>query len=225
MEGCRKGVEFLFPRTTLSEGSSGGEWSIDGLLKAYHHPHIHDHPSPVGPEVKIEIPEPETPDKEMYDKVERQGNEAFVKSDMDSALELYTKALTYWTQDAKVWANRAAVHLRMGKPELALDDSRRSRALDPKFIKAWYREGCSLRDMQRWEESALTFYEGLQLEPENKALAREFQKVIMEGRKEHQRLHEEGKCGHHHHHDHGHDHDHAQCQGHGHDHHHHHHHH
>lgn len=192
MEGCRKGVEFLLPKTTPPEGSLSDDWSVDGLLKAYHNPQTNDHPSPVGPEIKIDIPEPEFPDKEMYEKIERQGNEAFVKADMNLALELYTKALTHWTQDAKVWANRAAVYLRMGKPELALGDSRRARVLDPKYVKAWFREGCSLRDMQRWEQSALTFYEGLQLEPENKALAREFQKVIMEGRKEHQRIQQEG---------------------------------
>lgn len=193
-EGCILGVKFLFPRTSKPEGVPESQWSVEALMKLHYHPPAQDHTPPVGSTVQIDIPQPEVPDKDMFDQLERQGNEAFVMSNIELALECYTKAIVHWTEDTKVWANRAATYLRLGKPELALEDSRRARALDPTNVKAWYREGCSLRDMRRWEEAALTFYEGLQVDPENKALTREFQKVIMEGRKEH-KLPGDEACG------------------------------
>ena len=54
-----------------------------------------------------------------------------------------------------------------------------------RYAKAWYREGCALRDLRRWEDAACAFFEGLRLAPENGEIARSFQNAIDEGKKEH----------------------------------------
>ncbi|GMH37281.1 hypothetical protein BSKO_05154 [Bryopsis sp. KO-2023] len=194
MEGHRKVVEHLFPLTSQPEGTSSDDWSVDAIMSKNKSKNVEAGPS--SQVLKVEIPEPEKPDFAAYEDFQRQGNIAFVGKDYEKALEVYSKALAFWTKDAKVWANRGATFLRLKRSEEALHDTRIARTLDPKYVKAWFREGCSLRDLKRWEEAALAFFEGLRVEPENKDLVREFENAIKEGRKEHQKVNgHQGGCG------------------------------
>jgi tetratricopeptide (TPR) repeat protein len=118
-----------------------------------------------------------------------QGDEAFVARDYPAAITAYSQALRHETRNAVIWANRAAVHLRLGEPTVcesrncghlepvyvmigssgdampdcccwadvaagsaheALQDARMSRALDPTYGKAWYREGAAYELLQQW---------------------------------------------------------------------------
>lgn len=79
-----------------------------------------------------------------------QGDEAFVKQDFAAAITAYTASLRHDTKNAIVWANRAAAHLRAGNAPGALTDARTSRALDPKYAKAWYREGAAHAALEQW---------------------------------------------------------------------------
>lgn len=64
--------------------------------------------------------------------------------------------------------------MRMGQAEQALADAKACRALKPDWPKACYREGAALRLLQRFEEAANAFYEGVQLNPENTDLVTAF---------------------------------------------------
>ncbi|GFH26468.1 TPR_REGION domain-containing protein [Haematococcus lacustris] len=74
----------------------------------------------------------------------------------------------------------------VGNGRQALGDARTARALDPKYPKAWYREGAAHQLLQDWEEAAATFYEGFSLFPANKEFEVAFKQAMEEGRKAHQ---------------------------------------
>lgn len=101
-------------------------------------------------------------------------------------------------------SNRSLCWIRLGQGEQALADAKACRALRPDWPKAFYREGAALRlmevasfffcmqvvkwewevkhnynkinlyNVQRFEEAATCFYEGVQLAPENVELATSF---------------------------------------------------
>ncbi|KAJ9506618.1 hypothetical protein QJQ45_018322 [Haematococcus lacustris] len=179
--------------------------------------HGHDHGHEPGPHhITVAVPDPEEPDDQQAALHKRKGDEAFVNQDFSAAAAAYSASLRHATHDAVVWANRAAAHLRLGNGRQALGDARTARTLDPKYPKAWYREGAAHQLLQDWEEAATTFYEGYSLFPANKEFEVAFKQAVEEGRKAHQAAKaaaaaaagnecQEGCC-HHHHHDHHHHH-------------------
>ena len=52
------------------------------------------------------------------------------------AADAYSAALKCRTSSHILWANRAAALLRLKRPAEALEDARRSRTLQPSFVKA-----------------------------------------------------------------------------------------
>ena len=124
-------------------------------------------------------------DKEAAEKTKRAGNEAFVAGKFDEAEARYSESLDQDGSCAKTWANRAAARLKLKKYSQARDDARASRTLDPLFIKAWYREGEAALEMEEYEDSALAFFEGLQIDGDNADLKRMFDLAISRGRAAH----------------------------------------
>lgn len=70
--------------------------------------------------------------------------------------------------------------------EEALADGERAVELRPDWGKAHFRKGSALHALRRWEDAATAFFEGVQVDTENPALAKAFQDAIREGRREHQ---------------------------------------
>jgi hypothetical protein len=65
-----------------------------------------------------------------------------------SAVHAYSASLEGRTDDARVWANRAAAHLSAGNAAAALEDSRIARTVDPAYAKvrgAWQGSGRRLQ--------------------------------------------------------------------------------
>jgi cytochrome c-type biogenesis protein CcmH/NrfG len=50
------------------------------------------------------------------------------------------------------------------------------------FIKAWYREGEAALELEEYEDAALAFFEGLQVDGDNADLKRMFDLAIARGR-------------------------------------------
>ncbi|KAK7852855.1 hsp70-hsp90 organizing protein 3 [Quercus suber] len=88
------------------------------------------------------------------------------------------KAIDLDPTDATLLSNRSLCWIRLDQAEHALDDAKACRALRPGWPKACYREGAALRLLQacfrRFDEAANSFYEGVQLDPENKELVNAF---------------------------------------------------
>ncbi|CAI5521111.1 unnamed protein product [Closterium sp. Naga37s-1] len=99
----------------------------------------------------------------------------------DRALDLYPKAdLAATPVDDRVMkgtllANRSICWLRLGQAPLALADGQMSRSLRPDWPKAYFREGTAFRAMERYEDAANVFFEGVQVDPNNMDLTAAFQ--------------------------------------------------
>lgn len=113
------------------------------------------------------VPSPEDPDPAAAEALKAQGNTAFAAGQYDEALRLYRAALRHATDSPALWANAAAAGLRLGRCQEALRDARVARTVDPKFLKAWYREGQAAEGLGAWEDAAAAYFEAhlLQLEP------------------------------------------------------------
>ncbi|KAK2080624.1 hypothetical protein QBZ16_000478 [Prototheca wickerhamii] len=67
----------------------------------------------------------------------------------------------------------------------ALADARAARSLNPRYVKAWYREGLAAEALALWEDAALAYFEAYSLEPARTAFIDKFQHAIEQGRKAH----------------------------------------
>lgn len=71
----------------------------------------------------------------------RKGNECYRAGDLSAALKHYTNSLACKDNIAAVWANRAAVYIKMDVFDLAEIDCSVSLLLDPTYRKAYMRRG------------------------------------------------------------------------------------
>ncbi|KAI3932240.1 hypothetical protein MKW98_024960 [Papaver atlanticum] len=179
-------VEVLFPLTSPVQTIS--DWSIDGLIK-----HMQAEPQEVK-EVdqsedtslqKQNIPEVTPEAKKKALEAKSRGEKAFKRNDIHTAVDAYTQAISFDPSDATLLSNRSLCYIRLGQPEHALTDAKACRELRPDWHKACYREGAALRLLQRFEEAANAFYEGVQLDPDSKELAIAFREAVDAGRKFH----------------------------------------
>ena len=79
---------------------------------------------------------------------------------------------------------RAAAKLKLKDFHGALRDARTAKVIDCDYVKAWFREGSALTELGDYENAALCFFEGMQVEgqSENPDLKRGFDDAIKKGR-------------------------------------------
>ncbi|KAH7624322.1 hypothetical protein Ndes2526B_g00509 [Nannochloris sp. 'desiccata'] len=135
-----------------------------------------------------QIPAPEEPDDEKAELLKVEGNKAFVAGDIEEALTAYQASLRHKTDAAPVWSNAAAAALRLRKFEEAMRYARVARTLDPKFLKAWYREGQAAEGLKMWEDAAAAYFEAHLLQPNGGTGELDFAEMVKsavrEGKKE-----------------------------------------
>ncbi|XP_056842661.1 uncharacterized protein LOC108858984 [Raphanus sativus] len=101
------------------------------------------------------------------------------------AIDAYTQAIDFDPTDHTFFSNRSLCWLLLGQGEHALSDAKACRELKPDWPKACFREGAALRLLQRFDEAANAFYEGVLLSPESKELIDAFREAVDAGRKFH----------------------------------------
>lgn len=185
--GHRRGVEMLFPVTAQIPTVS--EWSVDGILE-----HLQSETDKMKPEEKpvnkqkaVSMPEVTPEARKRASEAKARGDEAFKRKDFSLAVDAYSQAIDFDPTDATLHSNRSLCWLRLGQADHALSDARACRALRPDWPKACYREGAALRLLQKFEEAASAFYEGVTLDPENKELVAAFREAVDAGRKFHEK--------------------------------------
>lgn len=191
--GNRSAVEILFPLT--SPVQSIPDWTIDGIVD-----HMQSEsrrlqePAKSSEEVnstrdteslKQDLPEVTPEAKVKSAEAKLRGDDAFRRKDYALAIDAYTQAIDLNPTDATLFSNRSLCWIRLGQAEQALADGKTCRSLRPNWPKACYREGAALRLLQRFEEAANAFYEGVTLDPENKELVSAFREAVEAGRKFH----------------------------------------
>ncbi|XP_007030542.2 PREDICTED: ankyrin-1 [Theobroma cacao] len=191
--GQRGAVEILFPLTSKIDAIP--EWTVDGILEF-----MQSEANKQMEEMKnlkeakaardttlptTDLPEVTPEAKKRAAEAKSRGDEAFKRKDFQMAVDAYTQAIDLDPTDATLHSNRSLCWIRLGQAEHALTDAKACRALRPDWPKACYREGAALRLLQKYDEAANAFYEGVKLDPENKELVNAFREAVKSGRKFH----------------------------------------
>ncbi|KAL6624649.1 hypothetical protein ACP70R_031970 [Stipagrostis hirtigluma subsp. patula] len=183
----REVVELLLPLTSPIPGVPN--WNADGVIEYTLSKEVEEK-AQVKENTSASLAGPQTVEvsseaKRKSLEAKSRGDDAFRREDYLAAVDAYTQAAELDPNDAAVLSNRSLSWLRAGQGERALEDAKACRALRPDWAKACYREGAALRLLQRFDEAASAFYEGVQLEPENKELVTAFREAVEAGRKLH----------------------------------------
>jgi len=136
--------------------------------------------------------------KEAVEKVKAIGNDLFKKGEAKKALRKYGKAIRYLShadsaldsddgnsdEDAEVkkilislYLNSAACKLKVDQNQSAFKDCQEVLSLDKGNVKAMYRQAQASSGMKDYENAKKTLTEAQQLDPENKAVTGELNRV------------------------------------------------
>lgn len=191
--GNRRAVEILFPLTSKVDAIPS--WTVDGILEYMQSENIKEQEETRKAEEvnvpkdtavpKQDLPEVAPEAKKKAAEAKSRGDDAFKTKDYHIAVDAYTQAIDLDPTDATLLSNRSLCWMRLGQAEHALADAKACRALRPDWPKACYREGAALRLLQKFDEAANSFYEGVKLDPENKELVNAFREAVEAGRKFH----------------------------------------
>ncbi|XP_059440605.1 uncharacterized protein LOC132173056 [Corylus avellana] len=191
--GNRQAIEILFPLTSKVETIPN--WTVDGILEYMQSEHNKEQEETRNSK-EVNVPKETTlPKQDLHEvtpeakkkaaEAKSRGDDAYKRKDYHMAVDAYTQATDFDPTDATLLSNRSLCWMRLGQAEHALADAKACRTLRPDWSKACYREGAALRLLQRFEEAANSFYEGVMLDPENKELVNAFREAVEAGRKFH----------------------------------------
>ncbi|NXQ35732.1 TTC28 protein, partial [Alaudala cheleensis] len=113
-----------------------------------------------------------SPDSPMLSKAEfvekvRQSNQACHEGDFHTAILLYNEALGVDPQNCILYSNRSAAHMKLQQYDKALDDAIKARLLNPKWPKAYFRQGVALQYLGRHADALAAFASGLAQDPKS----------------------------------------------------------
>ncbi|KAM6423057.1 tetratricopeptide repeat protein 28 isoform 3-T3 [Liasis olivaceus] len=103
---------------------------------------------------------------EFVEKV-RQSNQACHAGDFHRAILLYGEALGVDPQNCILYSNRSAAYLKTQQYDRALDDAVKARLLNPKWPKAYFRQGVALQYLGRHADALAAFASGLAQDPKS----------------------------------------------------------
>ncbi|KAK7205547.1 hypothetical protein BZA70DRAFT_162231 [Myxozyma melibiosi] len=116
-----------------------------------------------------------------------EGNEAFKRGDLQSALDLYSAALAIDPANkgtnSKLYSNRATVNMRLNRFEDVIADCDAALALDPEFIKVRRTRARALGKLERWEEAKQEFQKAAEAEPSDSNIRAELREAELELKK------------------------------------------
>ncbi|XP_041584702.1 tetratricopeptide repeat protein 28 isoform X1 [Vulpes lagopus] len=103
---------------------------------------------------------------EFVEKV-RQSNQACHDGDFHTAIVLYNEALAVDPQNCILYSNRSAAYMKIQQYDKALDDAIKARLLNPKWPKAYFRQGVALQYLGRHADALAAFASGLAQDPKS----------------------------------------------------------
>ncbi|XP_041666809.1 tetratricopeptide repeat protein 28 isoform X1 [Cheilinus undulatus] len=156
--GSRSTSRTTLPPSSSSTSSSPVIPSRSSKLKKPDRPPPVRPPSPPGPPVLSKA--------EFLERV-RRSNQACQQGEFALAVRLYTEALTADPQNCILYSNRSAAYLRLGQYSTALDDAIKARLINPKWPKAYFRQGVALQYLGRHADALAAFASGLAQDPKS----------------------------------------------------------
>ncbi|KAL8575874.1 hypothetical protein ACOMHN_014879 [Nucella lapillus] len=97
----------------------------------------------------------------------RQASEAVNAGDFRRAVEAYGQAIGLDPSNHILYTNRAAALFKLGRFSQSVQDARAARDLNPKWAKAYLREGVALQELGQHGDALAAFAAGLAQEPAN----------------------------------------------------------
>ena len=114
-----------------------------------------------------------------------QGNQHFLNKEWLQAINYYSQAIELDPSNETFYSNRSAAFLPLGEKEKALSDAMVCTVLKKDWAKGFYRLAMARMEVGRYEDAAVSAWDGLQLDQQNDELKRLLQKCVKRGRKEH----------------------------------------
>lgn len=193
--GNRSAVDILLPLTTPIQ--SIPSWTTDGIIQymqseTQKQEELARSLKELNSEKNANLSRQDLPEvtpeaKQKSAEAKSRGHDAFKRKDYALAIDAYTQAIDLDPTDATLYSNRSLCWILLGQAEQALSDAKTCRSLRPNWAKACYREGAALRLLQRFEEAANAFYDGVQIDPENREIVTAFREAVEAGRKFHEK--------------------------------------
>ncbi|KAK9137441.1 hypothetical protein Sjap_008035 [Stephania japonica] len=106
-----------------------------------------------------------------------QGNEFFKAGNYLKAAALYTQAIKKDPSNPTLFSNRAAAFLHLAKLNKALADADATINLNPQWEKGYFRKGCVLEAMERYDEAVAVLQIALQYNPKNTEVSRKIKRL------------------------------------------------
>jgi tetratricopeptide (TPR) repeat protein len=121
--------------------------------------------------------------KQQAQEAKAKGNKAFEQGKHEEAVKWYSQAISADPSDHVLYSNRAAAYLGLNQFDKAFDDSHRSIQLKDDWAKGYYRKGCALIGLKRWEEAIQVLQKGLQLDSKNADMKKKLEDATREHKK------------------------------------------
>nr|AIZ68163.1 tetratricopeptide repeat protein 1-like protein [Albuca bracteata] len=106
-----------------------------------------------------------------------QGNEFFKSGNYLKAAALYTQAMKLDPSNPTLYSNRAAAFLHLVKLNKALADAETTITLNPQWEKGYFRKGCVLEAMERYEDAIAAFQLALQYNPQSVEVSKKIKRL------------------------------------------------
>uniref|UniRef100_A0A1D1YAM2 Heat shock protein STI n=1 Tax=Anthurium amnicola TaxID=1678845 RepID=A0A1D1YAM2_9ARAE len=115
-----------------------------------------------------------------------QGNELFKAGNYLKAAALYTQAIKSDPSNPTLYSNRSAAFLHLVKLSKALADAESTITLNPQWEKGYFRKGCVLEAMGRYDDAVAALQVALQHNPQSTEVSRKIKRLTQLAR-EHKR--------------------------------------
>ncbi|KAL6970451.1 hypothetical protein U1Q18_030151 [Sarracenia purpurea var. burkii] len=106
-----------------------------------------------------------------------QGNEFFKAGNYLKAAALYTQAIKKDPSNSTLYSNRAAAFLHLVKLNKALADAETTITLNPAWEKGYFRKGCVLEAMERYDDALAAFQIALQHNPQSSEVSKKIKRL------------------------------------------------
>ncbi|KAG9451930.1 hypothetical protein H6P81_004834 [Aristolochia fimbriata] len=106
-----------------------------------------------------------------------QGNEFFKAGNYLKAAAVYTQAIKKDPSNPTLYSNRSAAFLHLVKLNKALADAEMTITLNPQWEKGYFRKGCVLEAMERYDDAITAFQIALQHNPQSTEVSRKIKRL------------------------------------------------
>eukprot|EP00249_Psilotum_nudum_P017854 c26523_g1_i1 orf=190-1134(+) len=109
--------------------------------------------------------------------LKEQGNALFKAGNFLKAAAVYTQAIRADPCNATLYSNRSAAFLSLSKVTKALADAETTVKLRPTWEKGYFRKGCALEAMGRYEEAITVYRQALEQNPQSGEVATKIKRL------------------------------------------------